>query len=99
MHGEFVNFKTWISQTDFHLFQTLSGSEDYNVHISSSGSWQSEMSSSSPSDRSSPSSSGSSSSGSGAAPATPETQHKEDEVTGDDDVEIHLNLICFRTMK
>merc|ERR1712029_355400 len=29
--------------------QTLSGSEVYNFHISSSGSWQSEMSSSSPS--------------------------------------------------
>ena len=40
---------------NFLLFQAVSG-EDYNVHISSSGSWQSEMSGS-PSDQSSVSSS------------------------------------------
>ena len=40
---------------NFLLFQAVSG-EDYNVHISSSGSWQSEMSGS-PSDQSSASSS------------------------------------------
>ena len=57
--------------------QTMSG-EEYNVHISSSGSWQSEMSTS---DRSSPSSSGSSSSASLAAPAESNTQQIDTEVS------------------
>ena len=47
--------KLWIHDIECEMLQTISG-EDYNVHISSSGSWPSELSASS-SDRSSPSSS------------------------------------------
>jgi len=66
------------SRDNTSAMQTISG-EDYNVHISSSGSWASEMSSSgsgSPCDRSSPSSR-SSSGGSGASPASPSAQHRD----------------------
>ena len=53
-----LNLKNAISNNFnvFSLYQAAVSGEDYNVHISSSGSWQSEMSGS-PSDQSSASSS------------------------------------------
>ena len=72
--------------------QTMSG-EEYNVHISSSGSWQSEMSTS---DRSSPSSSGSSSSASLAAPAESNTHQLDTEVSSISCIfKIYLQIYSF----